>query len=155
VDAPQPHEDHLAASEEGSQANVEGALLVQRYAMPPLARLTIGTGCATAVVAAMAAPAESSHTPPLSSWSLPPFGGADEVTKTAAESSRACPASPPTLDLFGVREMAMAAAEAARASPPAPPTLQLFPADKASASPKVPRTLQLFEDKIPDDDEEM
>jgi len=77
------------------------------------------------------------------------------VTKTAAEYSRACPASPPTLDLFGVREMAMAAAETARASPPAPPTLQLFPADKASASPKVPRTLQLFEDKIPDDDEEM
>jgi len=136
VDAPQPHEDHLAASEEGSQA------------MPPLAGLTIGTGCATAVVAAMAAPAESSHTPPLSSWSLPAFG--------AGASSRTCPPSPRTLDLFGVREMAIAAAEAARANPPpAPRTLQLFPADKASASPKVPRTLQLFEDKIPDDDEEM
>ncbi|RLM93132.1 uncharacterized protein C2845_PM08G10780 [Panicum miliaceum] len=153
VDAPQPHEDHLAASEAGSQANVEDALLVQRYAMPPLAGLTIGTGCATAVAMA---PAESSHTPPWSSWSLPPFG-AHEVTKTAAESSkssRACPAPPRTLDLFGVREMAMAAAEAARASPPAPRTLQLFPADKPSDSPKMQRTLQLFEDKIPDDDEE-
>jgi len=93
------------------------------------------------------APAESSHTPPWSSWSLPAFG--------AGASSRTCPPSPRTLDLFGVREMAIAAAEAARASPPAPPTLQLFPADKASASPKVPRTLQLFEDKIQDDDEEM
>jgi len=133
VDAPQPHEDHLAASEEGSQA------------MPPLAGLTIGTGCATAVAMA---PAESSHTPPWSSWSLPAFG--------AGASSRTCPPSPRTLDLFGVREMAIAAAEAARANPPpAPRTLQLFPADKASASSKMQRTLQLFEDKIQDDDEEM
>ncbi|RLN22738.1 uncharacterized protein C2845_PM07G07440 [Panicum miliaceum] len=156
VDAPQPHEDNLAASGEGSQANVKDAPLVHRYAMPPLAGLTIGTGwgCATAVAMA---PAESSDTPPWSSWSLPPFG-ANEVTKTAAESSnssRACPAPPRTLDLFGVREMAMAAAEAARASPPAPRTLQLLPADEGSASPKMHRTLKLFEDKIPDDDEEM
>nr|XP_034598451.1 uncharacterized protein LOC117859328 [Setaria viridis]TKW12340.1 hypothetical protein SEVIR_5G029700v2 [Setaria viridis] len=157
VDAPPPHEDHLAASGEGSQANKEEALLVHHRTMPPLAALSIGTGCATA--AAVAPGADSSHTPPWSSWSPPRFG-ANEVTMAAAESSRANPTPPRTLDLFGVKEMAMAAAEAARASPPpAPRTLQLFPADnKVSASPKPPkmqRTLQLFQDKIPDDDEEM
>jgi hypothetical protein len=154
VDTPPPHEDHLAASE-GCQANKEGALLVRM--MPPLAALSIGTGCDTAMAMAVAPGADSNHTPPWSPWSPPPFG-ANEVTMAAAESSRANPMPPTTLDLFGVKEMAMAAAEAARASPPpAPRTLQLFPAGN-KASPKLPkmhRTFQLFQDKIPDDDEEI
>ncbi|OEL25671.1 hypothetical protein BAE44_0013311 [Dichanthelium oligosanthes] len=154
VDAPQHPEDHLTAS--GSQANVEDALLVRRYAMPPLAALTIGTRCPTAAAVALAA-ADFSHTTPWS-WSLPPFGanGVVRITTADSSSSRDIPTRPRTVPpLFGVKEIAMAAAEAARPSsppPPTPPTLQLFPAGKASAKPKR-RTLQLFEDEIPDDDE--